>query len=231
MAVTDLNTIIAFSAGLISFFSPCVLPLIPAYLASMGAQLYDKEPGLKSRMLVMSLSFVLGFTIVFITMGVSAGLLGSLLLEYRETLYRLGGVIVIFLGLRQLGIFNLPFLEHSWSVVSRAPVTRGVFSSFLMGAIFSLAWSPCAGPVLAGILLLAMGAGSSYTAAFYLFAYSMGLAVPFIAMAAFWNIFSGRLTKLNRFLFLFTRLSAIFLLFLGFMLFSSLFLKITSILI
>ncbi|RJX23847.1 MAG: cytochrome c biogenesis protein CcdA [Dethiobacter sp.] len=231
MVVADLNVAVAFGAGLLSFFSPCVLPLIPAYMASMGVQLSAKEPALKGRLLTMSLAFVLGFTLIFIIMGISAGLLGSLLLEYREALYRLGGVIVFFFGLKQLGIFNLPFLERSWSGISRAPAARGIFSSFLMGAIFSLAWSPCAGPVLAGILLLAMGAGSPSTAAFYLFVYSMGLAVPFIALAVFWDVFLGRLKKLNRFHAVFTRLSAVFLLLLGFLLFSGLFLKITSILI
>jgi cytochrome c-type biogenesis protein len=234
MDVINLNILIAFTAGLFSFFSPCVLPLVPAYLASMGAQLdlreKEKEIALKGRTLMMTFAFILGFTIVFVLMGVSIGFVGDFLFEYRVLLNRIGGVIVFTFGLKQLGLFRIPFLERSFSGIFKAPSSRGFFSLFILGIIFSLGWSPCAGPVLASILLLAMGAGSPSTAAFYLFAYSMGLALPFLTMAVFWEGVLVRLKTLHRYLPLFTVLSSVLLLILGVMLFSGLFLKMASIL-
>ena len=233
MSITDLNTGIAFAAGLISFFSPCVLPLVPAYLASMGARIgveKGQDEVIKGRVFLMTLAFILGFTVVFILLGVSFGLIGNFLYAYRVLLNRIGGIVVFAFGLKQLGVLRISFLERSFGGIWKAPSSRGFFSLFILGMIFSLGWSPCAGPVLASILVLAMGTGSPSTAAFYLFAYSMGLALPFIMMAFFWERILVRIKKLHRYLPLFTVISAVLLIILGVMLFSGLFLKVAAIL-
>ncbi|MDO9574620.1 MAG: cytochrome c biogenesis protein CcdA, partial [Candidatus Contubernalis sp.] len=172
----DLNILIAFSAGILSFFSPCVLPLIPVYLASMGARAFQGEGSSKDlpsrgRALLVSLSFVLGFTLVFVIMGASIGFLGRAFLEYRQVLYRIGGLLVILLGLKQLGLLKVSFLEGSWKISGSTGRTSGLIGAFALGAIFSIGWSPCVGPVLAGILLLSLVAPSPFTAAGYLFIY------------------------------------------------------------
>ncbi len=222
-----LNIFISFSAGFASFFSPCFLPLIPAYLGSMGAVVFQVGkttgmPVLKSRALLVTFFFVAGFTTVFVLLGFSAGLVGSLLLEYRGVLCRLGGIIIILFGLNQIGIFKMSLLERSWSFLSRRTFSSGLGASFLLGAIFSLGWSPCIGPVLAGILLLSLSAGSPAAGGFYLMVYSMGMAVPFLVLALFLDKLLERMRGLRRFMPLFQTVSGIFLLILGIMLVSGL---------
>ncbi len=223
----ELNILIAFSAGVLSFFSPCVLPLIPVYLASMGAWAFPGEGSSdgtlsRGRALFVSLSFILGFTLVFVIMGASIGLLGRVFLEYRQVLYRLGGLLVIFLGLKQLGLLKVAFLERSWKVSGKAGGASGLMGAFLLGAVFSIGWSPCVGPVLAGILLLSLTAPGLFTAAGYLFVYSMGMAVPFLIIALFLEGITGKLQKLNSYLPYFNLAGGILLLIIGGLLVSGL---------
>ncbi|UNC93088.1 cytochrome c biogenesis CcdA family protein [Candidatus Contubernalis alkaliaceticus] len=223
----DLNILIAFTAGILSFFSPCILPLIPVYLTSMGAWAFQAEnPSGKffsqGRALLVSVSFILGFTLVFVIMGASIGFLGKVFLEYRQILYRTGGLLVIFLGLKQLGLMKVSFLERSWKISGSVGRTSGLMGAFALGAIFSIGWSPCVGPVLAGILLLSLAAPSPFTAAGYLFVYSMGFAVPFIIIALFLEGITGKLMRLNRYLPYFNRAAGLLLIIIGGLLVSGL---------
>ncbi|MEW5921423.1 MAG: cytochrome c biogenesis protein CcdA [Bacillota bacterium] len=232
----DLNILIAFTAGLLSFFSPCVLPLLPAYLGALGALAFPGAKGAnaaapgRNRVLLPALAFICGFAVIFIVMGLAAGLLGRALLAYRELIYRLGGIVIIFFALVQLNVLKFSFLLRSWRLVSRVPAAGGFISAMLMGAVFSAGWSPCVGPVLGGILLLAMVASSTLQAAYYLVAYTAGMAVPFFLVALFLEGFMLKRGKLNRYLPFFTRLSGLLLLLLGILLVSGLFLRLTAML-
>ncbi len=224
----DLNYPIAFGAGILSFFSPCVLPLIPVYLGAIGALGFSGEGSeqqwsRKEGAMPVALAFILGFSTVFVILGLSVGSLGYLLLEYRESLYRLGGVVVVFFGLKQLGLLKLPFLERGWGLRLKTPFGSGVAGSFLMGAIFSLGWSPCVGPILASILLLAMGTGEPSVAAVYLLIYSAGLAIPFLLLAFFLEKISTRFRGLYSYMPLITKISGVLLLVFGILLIGGLF--------
>ena len=232
----DLNIFIAFTAGVLSFFSPCVLPLLPAYLGALGALAIPGGkikggdlPG-RNRLLLLALAFICGFALIFIAMGLAVGLLGRVLLQHRELIYRLGGLVIIFFALVQLDLLKISYFQRSWRFASRAPAAGGFVGAMIMGAVFSAGWSPCVGPVLGGILLLAMVAATPLQAAFYLVAYTAGMAVPFFLVALFLEGFMRKRGKLNRYLPLFARLGGILLLLLGISLVSGLFQRLTAIL-
>jgi len=232
----ELNIAIAFTGGLVSFFSPCILPLVPAFFASLVGQIHSLEHKQnqssflpRRKLLALTLAFILGFSLVFILMGLSLGFVGSFFLLHRILLTRFGGAIVMALGLQQLGLFKLPFLQRSLTFKPKVEATKNFAGLFLLGIIFSLGWSPCVGPILAGILLMGMGAGDPYTAALYLFAYSMGMALPFLVISFFLDSFLERRRELMGYLPLFSRISAVLLIFLGIILISGLFLSISAV--
>lgn len=237
MLEADLNILVAFSAGLLSFFSPCVLPLLPAYLGALGALAFPAAgqagaggsgPG-RNRIMLAALAFISGFSVIFILMGLAAGMLGMVLLAQRELIYRLGGIIVIGFALVQLGILRFSFLQRSWRLAGFAPAGGGFFGAFVMGIVFSAGWTPCVGPVLGTILVLALAAPTILQAAYYLLAYTLGMAAPFFLVALFLENFMVKRGKLQSYLPLFARLSGVLLLLLGILLASGYFQYITAI--
>lgn len=181
--------IVAFSAGLLSFLSPCVLPLIPSYATYVtGMSLDDLTEADRDRsrqrkvVLVHGTLFVFGFTLVFMALGAGSTFFGAMLRHYREWIERIGGVMLIVFGLWLLGVFRLAVTRREWRFnFSNRPL--GYMGSVLIGVAFGAGWTPCIGPVLAGILTMAatsetLGAGMGL-----LFAYSLGLAVPFLLAA------------------------------------------------
>lgn len=174
----------AFVAGLIAFASPCVLPLLPGFLAFMSGQL--AKPGEFSavhRPVVVALAFVGGFTSVFVSLGVTASTLGGVLLTHRGLLERAAGGAVIAMGVATLGIIRLPMLSRDFRPRPKAP--PGVAGSLVLGAAFAFGWSPCIGPTLAAVLAVAAGQGGDgvWHGVALLAAYSAGLGTPFIALA------------------------------------------------
>ncbi len=172
---------VAFVAGVLSFLSPCVLPLVPTYLAYIGGS------GAAKRALVLrnAALFVLGFSLVFVAMGASASALGSVLREHRSVLMIVGGVLVIAFGLVMLGVIRLPFLYRD----TRRPLGADAnpqtpWGAVALGSAFAFAWTPCIGPVLGAILTIAGASGTLSTGVGLLAVYSLGLAVPFM-LAAF----------------------------------------------
>jgi cytochrome c-type biogenesis protein len=164
---------VAFSAGLLSFATPCVLPLVPAYLSAIGARSTDPR-----RALLASLPFVLGFSLVFIALGASAGLAGGALTDHRLQLVKLSGIVIVAMGVVMLGLIRLPALDRSFAPGLGAARASG--SSVLLGGAFGLAWTPCIGPVLGSILTLAATGATATRGAALLAAYAAGLAVPFM---------------------------------------------------
>ena len=176
---------VAFSAGLLSFATPCVLPLVPAYLSAIGARSTDPR-----RALLASLPFVLGFSLVFVALGASAGLAGGALTDHRLQLVKLSGIVIVAMGLVMIGLIRLPALDRSFAP-GLGPA-RASGSSVLLGGAFGLAWTPCIGPVLGSILTLAATGATAARGAALLAAYAAGLAVPFmVAGVALGKVMSG----------------------------------------
>src|SRR5579884_2733915 len=175
------NLLIAGAAGLLGFFSPCVLPLIPGYISFVsGVSLAELQGGHGrrhlGRVVAATVAFVFGFSVVFTALGASASLVGAFVLRNREILSRIGGILVLLLGLSVLGVIRLPGLSRE----RRVPLTRrpaGFLGAFLVGMAFAFAWTPCIGPVLAAILTLAATTQRAGDGAALLFAYSLGLGV------------------------------------------------------
>ncbi len=177
---------LAFLAGLASFLSPCVFSLVPAYVGYLGGRsVASVKDGKPDRWLTLShgVAFVLGFSVVFVLLGVAASALGGLLYSARTWIAKIGGIVVIIFGLHMTGVFRIPFLEYDLRPQTAPDRNRGYLASALMGVFFSAGWSPCVGPVLGAILTLALNGGSISQGVSLLSAYSAGLAIPFLLAA------------------------------------------------
>ena len=185
MQIGNISIGLAFIAGVASFLSPCVLALVPAYVGYLGGRAAGGEGGANNRVITFThgLAFVLGFSLVFVLLGVAASALGGLLYDVRNWLGKIGGIVVIVFGLHMIGIIRIPFLEYDTRMQELPDPKLGYLSSGLMGIFFSAGWSPCVGPVLGAILTLAMNGGSISKGVVMLSSYSAGLAVPFLLAA------------------------------------------------
>lgn len=193
----EISLIGAAIAGLLSFFTPCVLPMVPFYLSYMGglsmAELRgDGEiaPGAQKRLVVSAVFFALGVTTVFMLLGMGATALGSLFGQYLEPLsYVAAGILVVF-GLHFLGVIKVPLLYREARLESTTEAST-VAGAYLMGLAFGFGWTPCVGPALASILMIASGMGDIWRGALLLFVYGMGMTAPFILAALFARPFLG----------------------------------------
>ncbi len=185
MNISEVTIGLAFLAGLASFLSPCVFSLVPAYIGYLGGRAAGGEQTESNRWVTVThgLAFVLGFSVVFIILGVAVSAAGGLLFDIRNYLAKIGGIVVIIFGLHMIGIFRIPFLEYDTRLNTAPDRKWGYLSSALMGVFFSAGWSPCVGPVLGAILTLAINGGSVALGAKLLTAYSAGLAIPFLVAA------------------------------------------------
>jgi cytochrome c-type biogenesis protein len=188
---------LAFAAGIVAFLSPCVLPLAPGYVSYMtgltGAELADPARS-QRRILLGSIGFVLGFTVVFVSFGAFFGGLGALLLEYADVINRVLGVLVIIMGLAFMGA--IPGLQREWRI-HRAP-TWGVAGAPLLGVLFGLGWTPCIGPTLTAVQSLAFSEASAARGALLSAVYSLGLGLPFILLALAFHRMAGAMAWVKR---------------------------------
>jgi cytochrome c-type biogenesis protein len=173
--------IISFVAGLLSFLSPCVLPLVPAYLGYVsGLNVMEIKSGKGGRRVVAGiLAFVLGFSLVFTLMGLTASAVGVFLAKNKKVISVIAGILLIIFGLHLVGIMRIPFLDYEKKAHINVR-SANLFLSFLMGITFALGWTPCIGPTLSGILALAAISGTVLQGGILLFVYSLGLGIPFI---------------------------------------------------
>ncbi|GER79615.1 MAG: cytochrome c biogenesis protein CcdA [Anaerolineales bacterium] len=185
MDISNITIGLALLAGLASFLSPCVFSLVPAYIGYLGGRAAGGEGGENNRWTTFAhgLAFVLGFSVVFIFLGLAASVAGAFLYDLRVWLAKIGGLIVIVFGLHMIGIFRIPFLEYDVRVHTLPDPKLRYLSSALMGVFFSAGWAPCVGPVLGAILTLALNGGDLILGGKLLTAYSAGLAIPFLAAA------------------------------------------------
>jgi len=226
-----LNIATAFLAGLVSFVSPCVLPLIPAYLSFLtGSSLEElkttQTADEKRRVLLHALSFVAGFTVIFLLLGLSASAIGSVFLNYKEWIARIGGAIVIVLGLNMVGLFKIPFLAMDKRPQFRS-ATRSYSASFLVGIGFAAGWSPCIGPIL-GFILLQASQQKYGEATLFLLVYSAGLALPLMLTAAAVSQSLGVLNRIKRYLGAIEIGAGVFLIATGIVIFTGTFTRIAG---
>lgn len=173
----------AFIAGLLMFLAPCTLPIVPGYLAFIAGAPGGADVS-RRRIVWNAFAFVLGFSIVFIALGASAGFLGSIIGPWRGVIARAGGAILILFGLTMLGVFKIPLLSREMHIALPKFISIGKWqSSALIGALFAVGWSPCIGPILGSILLLASSSATALQGAFLLGVFSLGLGLPFILTA------------------------------------------------
>lgn len=196
----EVSLFVAFGAGLLSFFTPCVLPLVPVYLASVcGTEILEKEAK-RGRFTILfhSLSFVVGFTIIFVALGAAAGLAGFAIGSH-SLLIKIGGGLLIAFGLFLLASLKFPWLNYEKRLAPSLGATTGYLRSLLIGAIFSLAWTPCVGPILGSILTLALSSETTWQGAYLLAIYSLGLGIPFLIIGGAFDFFRPLLRRLHRY--------------------------------
>lgn len=202
--MSDVNIFVAFAAGVFSFLSPCVLPLIPSYLSFVSGVSLDEmrnEQGLSRvhwRVLLNSIAFIAGFSLVFVSLGASASFLGGLFLDYRNTIRIVGGVFILLVGLFLVGAFKIAALEQ-YLQFNLKDKPAGYLGSILVGITFAVAWTPCVGPILGAILALASTAGEVGRGVLMLSSYAAGLALPFFLSALAINSFFQFSQRLRRY--------------------------------
>jgi len=186
--MADISIPVALFAGLISFISPCVLPLVPPYLCFLAGTTFEhviaREPSalVARREVATAIVFVAGFSTVFVALGAGASAIGGLLRAYADILSIVAGVAILAMGLHFLGVFRLPFLHSTKRIDVAKPV--GLWGAYAMGLAFAFGWTPCIGPVLAAILAVAASEATIAKGAGLLAVYSLGLGIPFV-LAAF----------------------------------------------
>jgi cytochrome c-type biogenesis protein len=200
----EITLIAAFAAGFLSFISPCVLPLIPGYVSFVsGVSLEEMRAGAtapatsRRRVLITSLFFVIGFSIVFILLGATATVIGKFLLTRLPILEKVAGTLLIVLGLHMMGVFRIPFLESDTRMhVSRKPA--GPIGALFVGLAFAFGWTPCIGPILTPIMTLAATRDTVWEGVRLLTVYSMGLGVPFMLTAVAINHFLAASARIRK---------------------------------
>ena len=202
LEISNIGIIAAFAAGVVSFLSPCVLPLVPAYVSyvaghSISGRTSDEIAAVRLQAIALSLCFVLGFSTIFVLLGASASLLGQLLLSYRNELSVAGGAMVIGFGLFMLGLMRPLWLQrdirYDWSFPGGRPV-----AAYVLGLAFAFGWTPCIGPILGAILTVSAVSTTVAGGVALLSIYSLGLGVPFVFTAAFMGSLVGRISSIGR---------------------------------
>ena len=230
---TQVSYIAAFLAGLLSFVSPCVLPLVPSYVSYITGLSFEELSGKEQKQDITwitaksSLIFIAGFSTVFIAFGASATALGHLFLTYQEIIRQVGGVLIVFFGLYIMGLFKLRWLslDKHWRFSERP---SGDVGTFLIGIAFAAGWTPCVGPILGSILLHASTANSVGQGIQLLTVYSIGLGLPLFLSALAFNSFLNYWKALQRHMRTVTMVSGAFLVFVGVLIFTNSFSVITA---
>ncbi|MDY0235772.1 MAG: cytochrome c biogenesis protein CcdA [Gudongella sp.] len=231
MLTNDVSLPIALGAGFLSFFSPCLLPMIPAYIMYItGVDVEDDLSKVRMRALIRTMGFIFGFTAVFMIMGSSASLLGQAFVQNKNIFFKVSGLLIILFGLNMMGVLKFNFLSSEKRVKSPKRVTSW-FSSVLMGMAFAAGWTPCFGPVLGSILIFAGTSATVSKGVLLLFIYSVGMAIPFILTALFINVFISWMAKAEKFMRYMPMISGVILVIFGILIFFNKMIMISSLLI
>jgi cytochrome c-type biogenesis protein len=228
----EVSVLIAFAAGFLSFVSPCVLPLVPSYITYItGVSFHDlTDQGTRKKVkwttLIHSCLFILGFSTVFILMGASASYLGQVLSKYQTWIMKIGGILIILLGIHFiLQIFPFLQIEKRFEM-KRKPL--GYLGSFLVGIVFAAGWTPCIGPILSTILIYASTSQQMTTGIALLASYSLGLGIPFLLASLAFNLFLSTFEKIRRYMRVIIFVSGFFLIGVGILLLTGTFRVVTD---
>jgi cytochrome c-type biogenesis protein len=210
----------ALGAGVLSFLSPCVLPIFPSYLSFVTGLSFGELSGpvdsvrTRRAIILNAICFIVGFSVVFMSLGASFSLLGQLLFDYQQILRKVGGALVILFGMYIAGLLKLPFLARTFRLeLQDRPA--GYLGAFIVGVTFAAGWTPCVGPILGSILLYASTAKTASTGILMLGAYSLGLAIPFFLSALALNRFLDYVNQFKRLIPVVSVIGGIFLVFVG----------------
>ncbi|MDP6685967.1 MAG: cytochrome c biogenesis protein CcdA [Candidatus Omnitrophota bacterium] len=230
--ISEVSIIVSFVAGILTFLSPCILPLLPSYITYITGKSFDdikneSSSSIKRITAIHSLFFIFGFSIVFVALGITIAYLGDFFGISQVLLERVGGSIIILLGLYISGILKLSFLNREKKVMYHRKKI-GYFSSLLMGMAFSLGWTPCVGPILSTILIYASTLESLPRAILLLSFYSLGLAVPFFISALAVNQFLSMFNRFKAFMKFIPIVTGIFLILVGVLLFTGQFARLSG---
>lgn len=196
MPFGDVSYYAALTAGVLSFFTPCILPMIPAYIMFITGSSLEEDVTSNRRLAVgRTLLFILGFTIIFVIMGTSATLVGRLFVQNRAIFTKVSGAIIIFFGLILVGLVKSPFKSGG---IRMPQGLSGNIGALVMGMAFAAGWTPCFGPVLAGILVMAGGSATFSKGVTLLLIYSIGMGIPFLLTALFINAFTSMLQRMEK---------------------------------
>lgn len=211
----NLSLAVAFGAGLASFLSPCIVPLVPSYLSALAGTTISGADvtALRGTVVRNALAFVAGFSLILVVAGLMATGFGQFVSAHQRLLAELGGIVMVLFGLNLMGVIQIGLLERQMSFQARP--RRGLFGAFVMGLVFAAGWTPCIGPIAGSILVLASQARSVATGGFLLFVYALGIAVPFLALALVLDRVIPILRGLGRHLPLISRLAGVLLVLLG----------------
>ncbi len=224
-----LGPLVAFGGGVLSFLSPCVLPLVPSYLGFLTGMTLDEMSDKRRHAVQHALLFVAGFTLIFVLMGAGATALGATLRYHKLLIARIGGVLIIGFGLYTLGVLRIPAMDRDQRVhLDRKPV--GYLGSMLVGMAFAAGWTPCIGPILGTILGLAGTSGDVTRGVTLLLAYSAGLAVPFLLAAFAIDSFRVWFTRFRPWMIWLQRGSGVILVIVGFLLVTGEFTRLAAML-
>lgn len=227
MAPESLSLFVAFTAGLLSFLSPCVLPLVPSYVTFITGMGLDDVSRARRTALVHASLFVLGFTFIFVALGAGASAFGQLLREYRVWIARVGGVLMVLMGLWMLGVIRMGALQQERRIhLSDKPL--GYLGTVVVGIAFGAGWTPCLGPTLGAILLLAANESELAKGITLLIAYSLGLAVPFLLSALLLDRFLGFFQKFKHNIGRVNRVAGILLVLVGILMFTGWFERLAA---
>ncbi len=212
------SLLIAFLAGVLSFLSPCVLPIVPPYLAFMAGSTIDEVSAGRDRKVIgMALFFVMGLSTVFLFLGFAASAFGQVFLRYQAEMGMVAGAVIIIFGLHFIGLFRIPFLYRE-ARFDAGDQSGSMFGAYILGLAFAFGWTPCIGPVLGGILSLAAQEGSIQRGVVMMGFYAIGLGVPFLLAAIFMRHFMGAMVKMRKHMGLVEKIMGVLLLIVGVML-------------
>ena len=224
----DLNLFVAFGSGIVSFFAPCVVPLLPAYVGYVsGVSIGElKKPGgmarYRKQILISSLMYILGFSLVFVILGSTAAGFGSVLRANSDWVQRIGGILVMFFALSFMGVFKIPFFQMEHKVKLPGWVDKlGYGRAFVVGLVFGTAWTPCVGAVLGAILTLAATSQAVGTGALLLFVYSLGISIPFLIISLTIAQAPQFLSVITKYLGTVDKVAGVLLFIIGFLLFNN----------
>ena len=220
-----INSGAVFLGGLLSFFSPCILPVLPVYIGILsdesgrGKSLAIGRLKIQTGKLIKTILFVLGISVTFLMLGFGAGVLGQLL--QGKYFYPVAGGVVVLLGLHQVGVVKLNFLERERKLTMKRSIGNEYLSAFLLGLLFSFGWTPCIGPIMFSVLALSSAGGQEIRSVLLMLIYAAGMMIPFFVISVFSDIFLGKISGLRKHLPLFKKLGGGLIIFMGILLMSN----------